>query len=268
MMVGTASIPRTCASFKLVPVASDGNCLFRALSVVTAGHQSAHQQIRQQIVEELESSKTEFEAFLTEDMSFVDYCNKMRRDGEWGGNLELLLASRIFKAKILVFQEGDLPSLQIQDPALNNNVELSLYLSYDAHHHYSPLLKQDSPLLKQEKGEPQQATTPAAPLSRLQEAMKVVQEATKCPDVVLLYNVVTSLDGDVVRSIKIIMAELKRRQEVKGNPKPVELTPTCSSNAEDEDEPDQVQQGKRRLRLSFPKLRLPYRYGGTAQRVN
>ena len=247
----------SCSTFKLIPVASDGNCLFRALSVLTTGNQLSHSQIRQTIVSRLETAKDEFKEFITDEVSFLDYCAKMRIDGEWGGNLELLLASRIFKATILVFQ-GDKPSLQILDPQLKGVTERTLHLSYDSHRHYSPLLPDAGRTGNEAQENPSQQ-----PLNRLQEAMKVVQDATNCSDGVLLYNVVTSLDGDIVRSIKIIVAELKRRKEVKETPKP---QPDACPDTTSDDEEASVSPSKRRVRLSFPKLRLLSRYH--AQRVN
>lgn len=113
-------------------MAADGNCLFRALSdqvspkhrvscdsratTSPAGSDSSviklysdygnrHEQVRCEICDLLEKHKEDFSMFLVldeeesdEDASdFETYVQNMREDGEWGGNLELVAASRLYR---------------------------------------------------------------------------------------------------------------------------------------------------------------------------
>mmetsp|Transcript_30335 Transcript_30335/g.65003 ORF Transcript_30335/g.65003 Transcript_30335/m.65003 type:complete len:354 (-) Transcript_30335:29-1090(-) len=91
-------------------ISSDGNCLFRSLSdQLHHDSGSSHFQIRDDICNHLSKNKEEFSMFLLmedsdEDvMNFEEYVENMRRDGEWGGNVELVAASRVYGRDIKIF---------------------------------------------------------------------------------------------------------------------------------------------------------------------
>ena len=83
---------------------ADGNCLFRALSdQLHRDRGGSHDQIRSDICDYIEDNKNDFSVFLVledddEDAAdFESYIKTMREDGEWGGNLELVAAARIYR---------------------------------------------------------------------------------------------------------------------------------------------------------------------------
>eukprot|EP00934_Nitzschia_sp_Nitz4_P003945 Nitzschia sp. Nitz4//scaffold88_size82704//21611//24445//NITZ4_005286-RA/size82704-processed-gene-0.47-mRNA-1//1//CDS//3329559476//3935//frame0 len=93
---------------------SDGNCLFRALSDQLYGDRGGmHAEIRSDICDFLEQNQEEFQVFLVLDdedceedgdaKDFEGYVQGMRADGEWGGNLELVAAARLYQRDITVF---------------------------------------------------------------------------------------------------------------------------------------------------------------------
>ena len=89
---------------------SDGNCLFRSISdQLYHDNGSRHDIVRHDVCEHLSTNKEEFKHFLLledddEDVLDIDeYIEKMRQDGEWGGNVEIVVASRVYKRNIMVF---------------------------------------------------------------------------------------------------------------------------------------------------------------------
>lgn len=72
-------------------VKGDGNCLFRSLADQMEGDVNQHATYRHAIVEFMLKNPDDFEPFIdTDEHSFLDYCKKMSKNGEWGGNMELV----------------------------------------------------------------------------------------------------------------------------------------------------------------------------------
>jgi hypothetical protein len=87
----------------IVDMEADGNCLFRALSdQLYMDFGNMHADIRSDIADYLEAFEADFSSFLVlededEDAAdFESYVHSMRQDGEWGGNLELVAAARLY----------------------------------------------------------------------------------------------------------------------------------------------------------------------------
>jgi OTU domain-containing protein 3 len=87
----------------VVDMEADGNCLFRALSdQLYWDFGNMHADIRSDISDYLEAFEADFSSFLVlededEDAAdFESYVHTMRQDGEWGGNLELVAAARLY----------------------------------------------------------------------------------------------------------------------------------------------------------------------------
>jgi hypothetical protein len=108
-------------------MASDGNCLFRSISDQLLGdYGEQHSHVRRKLCDFLETKEDEFIHFLflgeEEDAdaeTFEDYVTMMREDGEWGGNLELVIASQYYRYVyliILFFYNMQTSSLSNSDP--------------------------------------------------------------------------------------------------------------------------------------------------------
>lgn len=87
-------------------MASDGNCLFRSISdQLYYDYGEKHDGVRSEICDYIEAKEDDFSVFLVLDeseededaASFEAYVSNMRQDGEWGGNLELVAASRLYR---------------------------------------------------------------------------------------------------------------------------------------------------------------------------
>jgi hypothetical protein len=91
-------------SFSINEMSADGNCCFRSLSDQLYGdYGNRHDIIRQEVCGFLEENKDEFAVFLLLDEGDEDVCDldtyvgKMKEDGEWGGNVELVAAARLYR---------------------------------------------------------------------------------------------------------------------------------------------------------------------------
>lgn len=101
---------------------ADGNCLFRALSDQLYGdYGQQHAEVRSEVCDFMADNSDDFKVFLVfeddngdnddgngkktssssaieEDAKdFESYISTMREDGEWGGNLELVAAARLYR---------------------------------------------------------------------------------------------------------------------------------------------------------------------------
>ena len=153
---------------------SDGNCLFRSISDQLYHDNGAkHDIVRHDVCEFLSSNKEEFAFFLLmddddEDVLDIDeYIEKMRDDGEWGGNVEVVVASRVYKRNIVVF------SFEYANGALSivceekEDCSSDLLLSYHGESHYNSVhpiggpktIQLIKPLQKKKENEPKDTTT-------------------------------------------------------------------------------------------------------------
>ena len=87
-------------------MAADGNCLFRSLSdQLYWDYGNNHENVRSEVCDFLALSKEDFKFFLVLDENeddedaadFESYVSKMRTPGEWGGNVELVAAARLYR---------------------------------------------------------------------------------------------------------------------------------------------------------------------------
>ena len=95
-------------NMEILEMNPDGNCLFRALSDQLYGDfGNSHADIRAEICDFMESNKQDFKDFVVvEDDSdeqekdardIEHYIEKMREDGEWGGDFEVTAAARLYR---------------------------------------------------------------------------------------------------------------------------------------------------------------------------
>ena len=95
---------------EIVDMDPDGNCLFRSLSDQLFGDcGNAHFDVRSAVCDFMEKNEGDFRVFLVfededdEDQDeedardFEHYIENMRREGEWGGNLEVVAAARLYQ---------------------------------------------------------------------------------------------------------------------------------------------------------------------------
>lgn len=130
-------------------MASDGNCLFRALADQLRGRPQDHGEIREHIVDFMEEHEDDFAPFVEDDEKWVDYVPRMRNEGEWGGQQEICAASRCFRINVVIHQL-DSPRLEISFKATAQTV----HLSFHGAAHYNSIRAMDDPC---REGEPAKA---------------------------------------------------------------------------------------------------------------
>eukprot|EP00978_Attheya_sp_CCMP212_P047860 scaffold440970_cov51-Attheya_sp.AAC.1 len=134
-------------------MASDGNCLFRSISDQLLGdYGEQHSDIRRKLCDFLETKEDEFIHFLflgeEEDAdaeTFEDYVTMMREDGEWGGNLELVIASQYYRRNIVVYSAVGAFSIECGQETNSGN---DLLVSYHENDHYNSVYDAKRPIHK------------------------------------------------------------------------------------------------------------------------
>lgn len=81
---------------------SDGNCLFRAVSLQVYGDSSNHGEVRRRCLDFMAKDEAHFSSFIT-DEPFRDYIHRKRRDGVHGNNPEIQAISELFNRPVEVF---------------------------------------------------------------------------------------------------------------------------------------------------------------------
>uniref|UniRef100_A0A8W8MHH3 OTU domain-containing protein n=1 Tax=Magallana gigas TaxID=29159 RepID=A0A8W8MHH3_MAGGI len=90
-------------------IASDGNCLFRAISYSVSNRQEHYKQVRNAVVNHMMKSSDALKSFLRPQYSSVEEYIKLsgiEKDTVWGTELEILAAADLLKTDIFTFYEG------------------------------------------------------------------------------------------------------------------------------------------------------------------
>eukprot|EP00903_Cladosiphon_okamuranus_P014076 g13083.t1 len=117
---------------KIKFIEGDGNCLFRSLADQLEGRPQDHYTIRAKVMDHIERNRDAFEPYMEDDESFDNYMGRMRGDAEWGGHQELVAASQLYKANVIVHQ-FKAPRFFIPF----EKARLTVHLSYHGEHHYN-----------------------------------------------------------------------------------------------------------------------------------
>lgn len=94
---------------KVLEMKSDGNCLFRAIADNLDGDAELHPYYRQEAVDYIREHPDEYVAFIEDDETVDEYCDRMEKDGKWGDQVEMNALAARFKFNIMVHQV-DYPS--------------------------------------------------------------------------------------------------------------------------------------------------------------
>ncbi len=123
-------------------VAGDGNCLFRALSVLFTGNQCQHLVIRDRVCNYIAGN---YESVGAD----ADYLalSGMRNDGIWGTDVELLAVARIIQCNVFVYSSVGSPDGTRRWLRFSPNFggsgadsHFSVFLNHAAEMHYEPVL--------------------------------------------------------------------------------------------------------------------------------
>lgn len=119
--------------FYIKSISTDGNCLFRAVSDQLFKNDDNYREIRTQVVEHLLKKEEDYKHFIENDESYESYVDRIRKDGTWGGQIELQAVGEIFNVNILIYQENGC-ILEIKNHDDNSKC---IQLHYAANEHYN-----------------------------------------------------------------------------------------------------------------------------------
>ena len=129
--------------FRIATVEADGNCLFRALGDQLVGRERDHATIRRDVLRHEELAGDHFKCFVEDDEPWDDYVARLRRDAEWGGNMELVAAANHFRVHVCVHQLNA-PVLEIRaDVPDGGRARKTAHLSYHGESHYNSVRRRD-----------------------------------------------------------------------------------------------------------------------------
>jgi hypothetical protein len=129
----------------IIDMDADGNCLFRSLSdQLYHDFGSKHAEIRSDVCDYLEAFEEDFSVFLVLDENeddedaadFNTYIKNMRQDGDWGGNVELVAAARLYRRNITVFS-ASMGAYTIEHGSDKQSAGSDLCISYHDNDHYN-----------------------------------------------------------------------------------------------------------------------------------
>ena len=94
---------------RIIKIAADGNCLFRAVAHQLYVDVSRHEELRQQCCEYMVTHRTHYEHYV--EGCFDAYIQKMEQDSTWGGNLEITAMSEMCDRKITIHSKDDVKEM-------------------------------------------------------------------------------------------------------------------------------------------------------------
>ena len=84
-------------------VGGDGNCLFRAVCEQIEGNENNYAEYRERCVNYMKENKDTFQPFIEDDEPIDKYIERMSKNTEWGGNLEIYALSMLLEANFYIY---------------------------------------------------------------------------------------------------------------------------------------------------------------------
>lgn len=85
-------------------ITGDGNCQFRAVSLLAYGHQDYHGWLREETIKHLELNKDFYKTYV--EGNFEDYLTDMSQDGAWGDNVTLMAMASDLHREFVILKEN------------------------------------------------------------------------------------------------------------------------------------------------------------------
>ncbi|KAI8456055.1 hypothetical protein BY996DRAFT_4580119 [Phakopsora pachyrhizi] len=87
-------------------IGKDGNCQFRAISLILHNNQERHEVVRSEVVDYIKTHRNYYEVFILP-IKFEDYVEEMSKNGNWGDEITLRAAIEIYKLRVFVLSESE-----------------------------------------------------------------------------------------------------------------------------------------------------------------
>ena len=87
----------------LVKIRRDGNCLFRALSLIVYGSEMCHVKVRELLVNFVRSNPDNFRVYVTMGTTLEDHLLHMQYSRTWATQVELYAAASLFGREVYIY---------------------------------------------------------------------------------------------------------------------------------------------------------------------
>ncbi|KAM9965837.1 hypothetical protein ACTFIR_006016 [Dictyostelium discoideum] len=118
-------------------IPKDGSCLFRCVSESIFGTQNYHSRVRIQCIKYLELNRDLFEPFACIHNPWEKYILEMKKDGTWGGEVELQAISLIYEVNFIIYIGNGTTNV-------NNGFKKDIQLAYCHGEHYDLVIDSKS----------------------------------------------------------------------------------------------------------------------------
>jgi len=129
-------------NLQIIPMAKDGNCMFRSIADQLFGDADGHhEEVRRRCMDYMQQERDHFSQFVTED--FNTYLNRKRKDATFGNHLELQALSELYNRQILIYTTDENPINIFQDDYKTEYPPFQL--SYHYGNHYNSVRNPNNP---------------------------------------------------------------------------------------------------------------------------
>jgi hypothetical protein len=116
-------------------IARDGSCLFRAVAEQIYPCQQYHEKVRLECINYMSNNRDEYSNFLNSQITFDDYLDAMKNSLEYGGQLEIIAMSKLYKRDFIIYQHPNQPGIDVTQ----NNFINKIYLCYSYNNHFDAI---------------------------------------------------------------------------------------------------------------------------------
>eukprot|EP01138_Halocafeteria_seosinensis_P006018 gb/GECG01006151.1/.p1 GENE.gb/GECG01006151.1/~~gb/GECG01006151.1/.p1 ORF type:complete len:346 (+),score=54.55 gb/GECG01006151.1/:1-1038(+) len=183
----------------LYDVTGDGNCLFRALSHQLYGSEIYHHDLRSQVVNHVKGNEDDFRPFLEDDEPWERYVRRMYKEGQWAGNIELVAAGQVFKARIVVHQ---VDGMNWEISCGDGKPERDIHLVYMCGEHYDSVKKIDTKVadVKEDRSVSQSSSSKEAT-----SVEKMIMSSTGCSSLEEVRRLLSEMHQDSGKVIEHLL---------------------------------------------------------------
>lgn len=207
---------------KIIQVAADGNCFFRALADQLEGDEEKHDKYRSMVVQYIEKNRELFEPFIEDEVPFHEYCQSMEKDGTWAGHMELQAASHVTRSNICIHQNMS-PRWYVRN--FDHCGARMIHLSYHDGEHYNSVRSHEDPcdgparpiIIKadadfsatshQVKAGAGKSKAGAGKNIIHAGSVRQVMEGSGCENVEKVEQVLLQVDGDIDAAVEFMIAD-------------------------------------------------------------
>lgn len=136
-------------------MASDGNCLFRAVSRQLYGTPALHELVRHHVAAQLNKDRGTYTPFFSEELGFEQYLLEMAADGTWGDELALRAVADAYGAEVHILTSAGSGCYLLYVPADTEKFfpgGARIFLAYTYPVHYDGLVAERIPESREKQG--------------------------------------------------------------------------------------------------------------------